>query len=79
MHSHQVSIIGPPGAPPETAAIRFVALLPADWHAEVMECWESSARLLITAPVGTTTAQATRTAAEILSKPGLKDWHLADQ
>ncbi|WP_329391924.1 hypothetical protein OG625_41145 (plasmid) [Streptomyces sp. NBC_01351] len=76
--SHQVSIVGPPAAPPESAAIRFVALLPAGWHAEVGACEENLARLLIAAPSGTTTTQVNRIATDILSRPGLQDWHLAD-
>ncbi|MFC9683571.1 hypothetical protein [Streptomyces sp. NPDC056948] len=76
---HQVSITGPSGAPPETAAIRFVSLLPAGWRAEVGEFQENLARLHLTAPPGTTTSEATRTATDILSQPGLQGWHLADE
>ena len=76
--SHQVSIIGPSGAPPETAVIRFVALLPEGWHAEVGEFQGDLARLRITAPPGTTTSEATRMAADILSRPGLQGWRSAD-
>ncbi|MFE2927171.1 hypothetical protein [Streptomyces goshikiensis] len=76
--SHQVSISSSSGAPPETAAIRFMALLPAGWHAEVGELGEHLARLVIAAPPGTTATQTTEIAAGILSQPGLQDWQLAD-
>ncbi|MER5830905.1 hypothetical protein [Streptomyces sp. NPDC002130] len=76
---HQVSITGPSGAPPETAAIRFVSLLPAGWHAEVGGFEENLARLHLTAPPGTTRSEATRTATDILSQPGLQGWHLTDE
>ncbi|CAM5379401.1 hypothetical protein [Streptomyces purpurascens] len=76
---HQVSITGPSGAPPETAAIRFLSLLPDGWRAEVGEFQENRARLRIEAPPGTTTSEATRTATDILSQPGLQGWHLADE
>ncbi|MEU0830574.1 hypothetical protein [Streptomyces sp. NPDC005969] len=75
---HQVSITGPSGVPPETAAIRFVAFLPDGWHAEVSEFQENLARLLIVAPPGTTTSEVTRIATAVLSRPGLQGWHLAD-
>ncbi|MFF4266306.1 hypothetical protein ACWGCK_10860 [Streptomyces virginiae] len=77
--SHQVSISSLSGAPPETAAIRFMALLPAGWHAEIGELGENLARLLIAAPPGTTASQTTEIAADILSRPGLQDWQLADR
>lgn len=76
--THQVSITGPSGAPPETAAIRFVAFLPAGWHAEPVEFLANGARLRLTAPAATTAAEFARTATEILSRPGLQDWQLSE-
>ncbi|MFJ4873970.1 hypothetical protein ACIP93_01930 [Streptomyces sp. NPDC088745] len=76
--SHQVLITGPAGAPPETAAIRFMALVPADWRAEPVEFLANGARLRLTAPTPTTAAEFTRTATGILSQPGLRDWSLAE-
>ncbi|MFJ6579184.1 hypothetical protein ACIQMY_24885 [Streptomyces sp. NPDC091368] len=73
-----MSITGPAGAPPETAAIRFVALLPAGWHAEISGLQENAAHLRIAAPTDTTPAQAAEAATGILSRPGLQGWQLVD-
>lgn len=72
--SHQVTITGPSDAPPETAVVRFIALLPAGWHAEPVEFLPNGARLRITPPAGTTATESARTTADILSQPGLRDW-----
>jgi hypothetical protein len=76
--SHQLSITGPSGAPPETAVIRFVAHLPEGWQAEVGGFQGDLARLVITPPPGTTASEATQMAADILSRPGLQGWRLTD-
>ncbi|GAB3181667.1 hypothetical protein [Streptomyces incanus] len=78
-HIHHVRLHGPPEAHPETAAIRFIALLPATWHATVAECQGTTARLRITTPPATTPAETNRTVAAVLAEPAFRHWRFTVQ
>ena len=72
---HHVRLQGPPEAHPETAAIRFIALLPATWQATLTGCHGAAAHLQVTVPPATTATERTRTFTAVLADPGLQNWH----
>ncbi|MFJ5712136.1 hypothetical protein [Streptomyces sp. NPDC093105] len=72
----QVALVGPAGAPPALAAIRFLALLPAGWEATLTGCDETAALLRLSAPAATTAAEATTALAALLADPALAGWRL---
>ncbi|GGY24190.1 hypothetical protein [Streptomyces omiyaensis] len=72
----QVALVGPAGAPPALAAIRFIALLPAGWEAVLTGCDDVAARLRLSAPAATAPAEATAALADLLADPALEGWRL---
>ncbi|GAA3070516.1 hypothetical protein GCM10017562_42010 [Streptomyces roseofulvus] len=75
-HLPQVALVGPPGAPPALAAIRFIALLPPGWRATLTDCDETAALLRLSAPAATPPAEATAALAALLTDPALTGWRL---
>ncbi|MBM7089002.1 hypothetical protein ABZ606_16660 [Streptomyces sp. NPDC012461] len=71
---HPVRISGPDDAPPETAAIRLIALLPKGWRATVLDCHDGTATLRLTVPDGLTPPAVDRTLDDILANPVLRGW-----
>ncbi|MEU9588344.1 hypothetical protein ACGF7W_10450 [Streptomyces sp. NPDC048219] len=71
---HPVRISGPADAPPETAAIRLIALLPTDWRATLVSCRGTVAELSVTAPDGLTPAAVELALDDVLANPALRGW-----
>jgi hypothetical protein len=74
---YPVRISGPADAPPETAAIRLIALLPAGWRATLVGCRDTVAELAVSAPDGLTPAAVERALDEIVANPALRGWSRA--
>ncbi|CAL9481062.1 hypothetical protein [Streptomyces sp. enrichment culture] len=73
-NEHPVRISGPDGAPPETAAIRLIALLPPGWRAALLECHDRTATLTLTVPDGVAAPAVDGTLDDILANPVLRGW-----
>ncbi|MEU3947413.1 hypothetical protein [Streptomyces sp. NPDC029526] len=71
---HPVRISGPDGAPPETAAIRLIALLPTGWRATLHDCHERTATLTLTVPDGVEPPAVDAALDDILANPVLRGW-----
>ncbi|MFD4374095.1 hypothetical protein [Streptomyces sp. NPDC058486] len=72
----QVALVGPAGAAPELAAIRFIALLPGGWQARLTACDATTAHLRLSAPATTTPAEAMTALGTTLADPALQNWQL---
>ncbi|MGY3337843.1 hypothetical protein ACVW0K_003942 [Streptomyces filamentosus] len=72
----QVALVGPAGAAPELAAIRFIALLPGGWEARLTGCDADTARLRVSAPAATAPTEAMTVLGGVLADPALQDWQL---
>jgi hypothetical protein len=77
MHTHQVQIKAtadaPAGAAPEAAAVRLIALLPAQWTAGLVRCTDTTATLALT-PSGDSPTLVTSAVDEALASPALSGW-----
>ncbi|MDG9726523.1 MULTISPECIES: hypothetical protein [unclassified Streptomyces] len=71
---HSVRISGPADAPPETAAIRLIALLPTGWRARLVGCHGTTAELAVSAPDGLTPPAVGLAVDGVLAHPALRGW-----
>ncbi|MDT0269470.1 hypothetical protein RM844_24615 [Streptomyces sp. DSM 44915] len=77
MQRHQVRIKAtpgsPPGAAPETAALRLITLLPGQWSATLLSCTEDTATLALTRPRGTS-QEASEAVDRTLGEAAMRGW-----
>ncbi|CAL9640436.1 hypothetical protein SUDANB120_06330 (plasmid) [Streptomyces sp. enrichment culture] len=76
--TYLLRISGAAGAAPETAAVRLIATLPADWGAILLHCTRNTATLALVPPGALPAAAVGDAVDAALDTPALRGWTRKD-